>query len=288
MKTRAIAKATLLSLSIGLIGVTSINGCSAPIAGESDEHEDYQSSVDLAPDFDAEDSLRKPTLVGSLESDQSVSAQFSAEKQFIAFSVDAEASVSYRFRLQAALGRMDGSGQGYRIALYRQAANGSLRGKALAVGSSSDGGVSVELIFESKARETLLLVAYRLSRGSSRGAFVLELDAQDSYDGPNELGDICGNGEDDNGNGLVDEGCTRECGPHLAHACGFNEYCRFEASALCGANFGVGLCEPRPDVCLRSFQPVCGCDGENYGNACSAAAAGTSVAHEGLCARTQS
>lgn len=69
-------------------------------------------------------------------------------------------------------------------------------------------------------------------------------------------------------------GCTdsRECAP--------NEYCNFP-DTNCGTTPGV--CEPRPELCPTVFDPVCGCDGQTYSNACFAAMAGVDVDHPGAC-----
>jgi hypothetical protein len=74
-------------------------------------------------------------------------------------------------------------------------------------------------------------------------------------------------------------GCATEgvCGPGLP--CGANEYCD-TADGQCG---GYGLCKPRPTACPDIFDPVCGCDGNNYASACEAQAQGVDVAYAGNC-----
>ncbi len=49
---------------------------------------------------------------------------------------------------------------------------------------------------------------------------------------------------------------------------------------------GPGMCQKRPDACLAVWDPVCGCDGQTYSNACYAAMAGVNVAHPGPCVKT--
>ncbi len=72
-------------------------------------------------------------------------------------------------------------------------------------------------------------------------------------------------------------GCTREEG-----ACNPSLFCDFTPNT-CGADGEEGTCAPRPDGCLDIWQPVCGCDGETYGNGCEANVAGQDVAYLGEC-----
>lgn len=74
----------------------------------------------------------------------------------------------------------------------------------------------------------------------------------------------------------------RICGTILGLACEKGEYCDF-GSGQCLVSDAAGVCRARPEVCPQIHAPVCGCDGATYGNACSAAAAGAQIDHDGSC-----
>jgi hypothetical protein len=60
-------------------------------------------------------------------------------------------------------------------------------------------------------------------------------------------------------------------------------YCAYSLDQQCGAGDQQGVCQVKSRICPLIYMPICGCDGQTYGNQCNAASAGTSEQRVGPC-----
>lgn len=74
-----------------------------------------------------------------------------------------------------------------------------------------------------------------------------------------------------------------DCGFFWIKKLGFAQYCKKDI----GDCDGEGVCAFRPEACLDVWNPVCGCDGNTYSNACYAALHGVSLDYGDACGSTR-
>ena len=109
----------------------------------------------------------------------------------------------------------------------------------------------------------------------------LGLDADLGLDGAAGDG---GEGDASTGDAAPPDGGPPPGGCFSNADCPMDEWCAYAGStSMMYSCTAAGTCQARPELCAAVFNPVCGCDGTTYSNACYAQAAGVRVAMRGAC-----
>ncbi|MCC7541721.1 MAG: hypothetical protein IT379_36215 [Deltaproteobacteria bacterium] len=229
-----------------------LTGCATEL-----ESKDPTTAVDDAElstiGEDSADSATRPTILGSLANGESAEGDFSTRARYLAWTFDAQAGQTAHIDAGGATNPdLDTV-----LFLYRANAAGRPTGRALAWNDDYEGTLASHVDHELTETRTYVLVVRRYDYGT-RGRVRVKL-------------------------GLT--GGEQACGSRGLGPCPEGQFCNHPISAICGWADGPGVCTTPPDACIDLYAPVCGCDGNTYGNSCYAALAGVSVQREGACER---
>lgn len=239
-----------LASALALLALAALPSCA------TDKLDVDAAAIDSLDVNDAkEDSLRKPTVMGTVEVGSVVTGALTRRLAFHAY--------DYTYAGQSGLVRLDAKsteGDDLLMVAYRMTA-----GRWVLADwndDCGDGSLNACLALPATAGR------YRLIVTTYDGLLGAPVPARYTFSVNCKDGDCL---------------APTTCGGLLGTQCAAGSYCHFPLEATCGAGDQTGVCEPIAEYCLANYNPVCGCDGETYSNACHAAAAGVSIVSEDAC-----